>query len=229
MIKWAPFAVRRDGPSWKVGYSHVGEEGPKSGDVKHSSEGGWGGAHSVLFGPVPLSWQFTVGYDRVEQHYPFTAYCWHAGDVDDDGGVSANLDLVGVEHLGKVGEPLTPYQVEMTVMISRFCAEQSETSGFARYSTQEGLQMLEGVWMLVEHNEVSNWPTACPSDRVLWTPILQQLREGDDMADEALRGIVADLKRSHERLVKKVEANQEVLVDVKQTIGKHVADQDAHS
>lgn len=189
MPEWAPFATRRNGPAWKVGYSCAGETGPKRGDVKHSAEGGWGGIHSVLSGSRQASWHFTVGYDRVEQHYPISAHCWHAGDTDNDGGVAANIDLVGIEHLGVAGEPLTPYQVKMTVEISRFCAKQS---GRSRYERFDGWSPDErGLWLLVEHNEVSNQPTDCPSGRVPWASILQQLEEGEDMADTEARNRLA--------------------------------------
>ena len=174
---WAPFATRRDGPAWKVGYSYQGEGGPKRGDVKHSAEGYWPGIYSRLDGPDRASWHFTVGYDRVEQHYPITAFCWHAGDVDDDGGVAANIDLVGIEHLGVRGEPLTPYQVEMTTKITRWCADQFLLRTFSRYPAQDG-------WTLVEHNQVSDVATACPSARIPWLPILVALtapQEEDEM------------------------------------------------
>ncbi|KKK88012.1 hypothetical protein LCGC14_2747500, partial [marine sediment metagenome] len=168
LTEWAPFATRRNGPSWKVGYSFAGEGGPKRGDVKHSADGWWGGIHSVLDGPKPVSWQFTVGFDRTEQHYPISAHCYHAGDTDDDGGVAANIDLVGIEHLG-ISDVLTPYQREMTVRISQFCAEQFGLRTFARYPQQQD------VWTLVEHNEVSNLPTNCPSGRIPWSAIIRML------------------------------------------------------
>lgn len=178
MSDWAPFAVRRDGPAWKVGYSYAGEAGPKRGDVKHSAEGYWPGLYSVLDGPRRASWHFTVGFGRIEQHYPLSAHCWHAGDVDDDGGVAANIDLIGDEHLGVAGEPLTPYQVDGSALISRWAAEQNGLYRFARYPTQND------VWTLAEHNQVSDVPTACPSNRILWEPIfaaLQPPEVEDDM------------------------------------------------
>ncbi|KKM92789.1 hypothetical protein LCGC14_1215000 [marine sediment metagenome] len=195
---WMPGAVRRHGPPVKVGYTS-GASGPKRGDVKHSAEGGWGGIHAVLDDlSRSASFQFTVGYDRFEQHYPYNAHCWHAGDADDDGGVAANIDLVGIEHLGMAGTPLTDYQVAATVQISEWCAAQEGITEFARYPEQAG------VWTLVEHNEVSDVPTACPSGRIPWDTILKALGD-DDMTDEerrqlkeaeagvkALRGIVWD-------------------------------------
>lgn len=172
MEGFAPFAIRRPGPLWKQGYPGVGVAGPKRGDVKHSAEGtNWDVIHDLLDGQARKSWQFTVGYDRTEQHYPFMAHCWHAGDADDDGGVRANIDLVGIEHLGVAGDPLTDYQVEMTVKITRWCAEQSNRTRYARYPTQLG------VWTLAEHNQVSDTATACPSGRIRWLRIIAALEE----------------------------------------------------
>lgn len=177
MTLWAPFAQRVHGPPVKVGYPESAS-GPKRGDVKHSAEGGWDGIHAVLADlSRQASWQFSVGYDCIEQHYPYIAHCWHAGDTDDDGGVAANIDLVGIEHLGVAGTPLTDYQVAATVQISEWCAEQEGITGFARYPEQAG------VWTLAEHNEVSNVATACPSGRIPWNTILKALG-GDDMTPE---------------------------------------------
>ena len=172
MAEWAPFAIKREGPAWKVGYSFVGESSPKRGEVKHSAEGWWPGIYSRLDGPDNASWHFTVGLDSVEQHYPLSANSWHAGDVDDDGAVSANIDLVGVEHLGLAGQPLTAYQVAQTIRITNWAAAQAPFTRFARYS---GVYLPSPTWILAEHREVSNAPTACPSGRIPWHEILERL------------------------------------------------------
>lgn len=129
--------------------------------------------HAALDGPAFKSWHFTIGYDRTEQHYPVGAYCWHAGDVDDDGAVAANLDLVGIEFLGRAGEALTPYQLDMSVRLTRWCAEQEGMAEFSRYPNQAG-------WTLAEHNEVSDVSTACPSNRIPWTKKIADLQEEED-------------------------------------------------
>lgn len=181
---WMPGAVIRPGPREKVGYSYQGERTPKRGDVKHSAEGYWDGIHNALDDlNRRASWQFTVGYDRFEQHYPFDSCCWHAGDIDDDGGVAANFDLVGIEHLGMAGYPLTFYQTIITANISYWCALQSGRNRFKRFDGWE--QNENGVWVLTEHNQVSDSPTACPSLRVLWTPI-------QDILDRAGQGVVEE-------------------------------------
>lgn len=181
-MEWYPGAVRNDGLPEKVGYSFVGEAGPKRGSVLHSAEGYWGGIHSVLFDlDRRASWHFTIGYDRVEQHYPIDAYCWHAGDVDDDGGVAANLDLVGIEHLGigrplRLYTPLTAWQANETIKLSWWLAGQFERQrAFVRFPTLDLAQDAEGVWLLVEHGEVSDTFTWCPSNRIHWPPIVAEL------------------------------------------------------
>lgn len=171
---WCPFVTKRPGPAWKVGYSFVGEMGPKRGEVDHSAEGWWPGIYSALDGPLPKSWHFTIGLGRSEQHYPIQAHCWHAGDVDDDGGVAANLDFVGKEHLGVAGQPLIPYQVDMTTRITEWCAKQEGRNRFRRFDGWDPDE--PGLWLLAEHKEVSDVYTECPSDRMrrLWAEFLRR-------------------------------------------------------
>ena len=177
---WMSDAIRVDGPADQVGYPEA-YFSPKRGDVKHSAVVNWGRAipnGNSDFG----SWQFTVMKDgRIYQHYSADVNCWHAGDIDPDGGVSGNFDLIGIEHEGgappNYSEPLTNAQVGATVAITRWLAQ---TFGrhpvYSRYPDQRG-------WTLVEHRQVSNSPTACPSGRIPWSTILEALFEEDlDMA-----------------------------------------------
>lgn len=174
-MEWWPQAVRRDGPAWKAGYISAGLTKVKRGEVKHSAEGYWAGLYSVLDGPARSSWHFTVGYDRVEQHYALSWNTWHGNDTDNDGAVMANLDLIGIEHLGVAGEPLTEYQVHMTTELTRWAAAQFGLSTFARYPQQAE------VWTLAEHKQVGDTATGCPSNRIPWDEILKRL-QGNDMS-----------------------------------------------
>lgn len=169
MAEWCPFATRRDGPPHKFGGYAAGTYSPKRGEVKHSAEGFWPGLYSQLDGPTPVSWHFTVGFDRLEQHYPLTANCWHGGDSDNDQDVRANIDLIGVEHLGVAGDPLTNYQVDMTVKLTKWAAEQFGLSTYGRFPAQQG------VWTMAEHNQVGNLPTSCPSGRIPWNEVMMLL------------------------------------------------------
>ena len=166
---WCPFAERRDGPTSKVGYSGaLGITAPKRGEIKHSAEGGLAGAFGVLDAANDASWHFTIAYDRIYQHYPVEANCWHGNDTDDDQAVRANIDLVGVEHLGKAGEALTQFQLDATVKLTQWLAALAGRSTYTRWPTQTG-------WVLAEHRELGNTPTACPSARIPWVKVMEML------------------------------------------------------
>lgn len=183
-----PFATWRPGLATKVGYSWAGVAGLKRGEVKHSAEGYWPGIHAGLDNPNRrASWHFTVGYDRIEQHYEIDAHCWHAGDVGDDGGVAANLELIGVEHLGLAHESLTAYQVDATTRLTRWLAEQWGVTPFVRYG---GTPPPSATWVLAEHNEVSDTYTACPSGRIPWDAILVELNGGNDVDNDVRQWLV---------------------------------------
>lgn len=174
MTEWCPFAIRRDGPASKQGYGS-NTAGLKRGEIKHSAVGSLSGALAVLDRPdIRSSWHFTIAYSGdILQHYALSTHCWHGNDTDGDGGVAANFDLIGIEHEGggpgNESEPLTPGQVTATVRLTRWAAEQFGFADFARYPHQTG------VWTLVEHKEVGNTPTACPSDRIPWELVLSLL------------------------------------------------------
>ncbi len=182
--------LRVPGHPDKVGYERLGfgSKGPKRGDVKHSAEG-WGTYLKFLVqSPLAIkSWHFSVLQDgTIWQHYPINVHCWHAGDTDDDDDVRANIELVGIEHEGLVGTPLTAEQTAATIEITKFCAEFFErTAAYDRFPVQPS----DG-WMLVEHNEVSNTYTACPSGRIHWEDVLAGLVT-KGVADMALAFIKA--------------------------------------
>lgn len=167
---WMPSAIRRDGPTTKMGYSGaLGTTSPKRGEIKHSAEGTLDGAFGILDGPSSASWHFTVAKDgRIFQHYPAEVNCWHGNDTDADQNVRANIDLIGVEHEGKVGEALTAAQLDATVRLTRYLAEVFGRTTFSRFPNQTG-------WTLVEHNEVGDAPTACPSNRIPWEAVFNAL------------------------------------------------------
>ena len=190
--EWCPFARRVDGPEWKVGYSYPGEQSPKRGIVPHSAEGYLTGLLGALNGPKFKSWQFTITYDELLQHYPVSANCWHAGDVDDDGGVAANIDLVGIEHLGMAGEPLTQFQKEILAWLYDWLEDEHN---FKPYSF-----MRTGMTTTVfEHKWVSDAPTSCPSYRIPHTEIIALLERGDHMPTP-----------EYEELTKRIDGLQEL-------------------
>ena len=140
MSLWMP-VVKVPGHPDKVGYDALGfgSKGPKRGDVKHSAEG-WGTYLKFLVqSPLAIkSWHFSVLTDgTIWQHYPVNVHCWHAGDTDDDDDVRANIELVGIEHEGLVGTPLTAEQTAATIEITKFSAEFFErTAAYDRFPVQ---------------------------------------------------------------------------------------------
>lgn len=194
---WAPFATRRPGPRNKGGYSFAGFTAPKRGSVDHSAEGySRDVIHDILDGPRRACWHFTIGYGWVEQHYPLDWNCWHAGDADDDNGVVANVELIGKEHMGMVGDRLSAYQLDMSVRIDQWAADQMGTEGFARWPDQSF-----PVWTLCEHNEVSDTPTSCPSGRIPWNAKLALLNP-PPQEDEDMKPFLAwDLERRRVYLI----------------------------
>ena len=102
-----PGATQRPGPAWKVWPT----ANAIAGVILHSMEGAEAGAWSVLDGPLQASWHFSVMRDgRVFQHYPLDASPWHAGSR------AQNVRLVGIEHEGQAGEPLTDGGFHHTVL-----------------------------------------------------------------------------------------------------------------
>lgn len=167
MNEWYPFATRRPGPANKQGYTGL-TASTKRGDTKHDAGGpAWAGIYERLDSTTQISWHFTIGADRIEQHYSILAPCWHSGDTDPRDGVRGNIDLVGIEHL-RVGDQLSPWQVEQTAALSRWLADQFGYHTFARYPDMDGQS-----WMMAEHRELS--ATSCPSGRIPWDGVFAQL------------------------------------------------------
>lgn len=141
-----PGATWRPGPDWKT----WGQTNSGAGVLLHSMEGYEAGAWSVLDGNAPASWHFSVMTDgAVYQHYDLKASCWHAG------GRASNQQLIGIEHEGMKGQPLTDAQLASSV-------------GLVRWLSQElGWEMRRGETML-EHREAPGAATTCPNGRIPW-------------------------------------------------------------
>ena len=123
------------------------------GVVCHSMVGSYAAALGELRNPNrQASWHFSVlKSGLVVQHAELTAQCWHAGSA-------RNNDLIGIEHEGGLNpynEPLTPAQLDASVALVRWLAKECP------------FPLVRGVGLL-EHNEVSGSPTACPSNRIPW-------------------------------------------------------------
>ncbi len=170
-----PFAIRRPGPSWKTGYPGVAATSlaEKEGEVKHNAQGSLAGALAVLDGPQQSSWHFTIAKDgKIFQHYPLESITWHSGlpgDRKTDTSLIGNLTLIGEEHEGVAGEPLTQAQFDSTLRISQFIRDNCPR-------VKANPPMLhKNLW---EHRELT--PTSCPSGRIPWGALIVGLE--DDMA-----------------------------------------------
>lgn len=137
--------IQMPGPAGKV----YPEDNLVEGVVLHDADGYRTGLEAQMLG-AEVSWHFTIYKDgKVEQMYPLTASCWHAGSKE------ANNRLIGVEHEGRAGEALTEAQVVASVALVDWIAQTAGWPDRAR-----------GV-RLFEHREV--YPgTVCPSGRIPW-------------------------------------------------------------
>lgn len=167
-----PFAVWFPGPDWKTGYLQVGRNSRKQGEVDHSMEGWKFGAHQVLLSPTPSSWHFSIYDDgTLEQHYTVSTNCWHCADADGDGGIAGNISLVGIEHEGIAGSPLTSKCLNTSIRLTSWLMQEWGFARVARYPFMDA-----SVWCLAEHNEVGDTSTACPSGRIPWGEKVRRLQ-----------------------------------------------------
>lgn len=137
------------------------------GVVCHSSEGYKSAMRKRLYDVnQPYSWHFSVYQDgTVEQALEIEASAWHGGNK------KVNTSLVGIEHEGVAGEPLTEPQEAASVALVRWLALE------CHFSLKRPPEPSCGLW---EHNEVVEWiipnagPTACPSGRIPWEKYLEE-------------------------------------------------------
>lgn len=128
---------------------------PASGAILHSAEGYRNGLWLGIENPG-VSWHFSILYDgSVWQHHDTTRRVWHAGSE------FGNFNLIGIEHEGVVGEPLTPAQVKSSVALVRWLAREGRWEGLQRGKT------------LFEHHEV-NPATSCPNGRIPWAAYTEE-------------------------------------------------------
>ena len=170
---WIPGATRILGPGWKQGYWGIPSRSLAQieAEIKHSVEGTWQGALNVLNGGVTVSWTFLVprapiGAVRYAQHYPLESITYHAGvrgDMETVTDLIGNLTMVGIEHAGRAGQPLTQHQLDVTVEISQFLRDHT---GAGNKPPALRVNLYEHKWVRA---------TACPSDRVQWPYIIDQL------------------------------------------------------
>jgi len=160
---WYESATPNLGPTWK----QEDERNAIRGVVLHSAEGFHDGLLRILHGPLRRSWHFSILFDgTVLQHYPVTVITWH--------GQAANAFTVGIEHEGTANlQPsLTQAQVESS---SKLVSAIADFGGFALRRPFDARDSFATLW---EHNELTRFgsePTACPSRRIPWNRIMEEL------------------------------------------------------
>jgi len=159
-----PGAIQAPGPADRQGYGAYPSPQNKEGFVLHSMEGSYSSAYGEMFNPTrQASWHFSVNKDgRVYQHYDPRAVAWHCGGPGDSNPLSAaigNVALIGIEHEGRVGEPLTTAQFNASVAVQRWC--------YSVLPTIKQPALRSSHW---EHGWISG--TSCPSGRIPWTMVL---------------------------------------------------------
>jgi N-acetyl-anhydromuramyl-L-alanine amidase AmpD len=116
------------------------------------------------------------------QHYETELPTWHAG-------YEANCAYIGIEHEGVTGQPLTEVQIANDVALLRWLAQQEGWPGFVRKVS---------LW---EHNEFM--ATACPSGRIPWARIIEELEDTMSEAEKAELYVLRVLAGVQEALAQK--------------------------
>lgn len=165
---WLDWAITKAGPADKVN----GGVNPVKGLFCHSAEGYEAGLWVVLE-TYPVSWHLSNLKDgRLYQHYPFSAQCWHA--------TAANNQYVGMEHEGKLGEPLTAAQKANSRRVIQ------DLSVYYNWAPRRPTTVTDLTATLYEHKEVVRFGgtgSACPNGRIPWDELL-----GDTLANISTDG-----------------------------------------
>jgi hypothetical protein len=193
---WLDFAIRRDAPVSKQGYSGAPQRTLEDieGEVKHSTEG----PLLAAFGELDklerrASWTFTIDADgTVYQHFPLESITWHCGVLGDrsaDTSLIGNLTLVGEEHVDRIGgvqlaeltAAATISSIRVSLAIRRLCPK------VAAHPATLRLNEWEHGWL--------SW-TACPSGLIPWDEIIPALNESPQQEESDMKLIVLTTSRS---------------------------------
>jgi hypothetical protein len=188
---WLDFAIRRDAPVSKQGYSGAPQRTLEDieGEVKHSTEG----PLLAAFGELDklerrASWTITIDADgTVYQHFPLESITWHCGVLGDrsvDTSLIGNLTLVGEEHVDRIGgvqlaeltAAATISSIRVSLAIRRLCPK------VAAHPATLRLNEWEHGWL--------SW-TACPSGLIPWDEIIPALNESPQQEESDMKLIVA--------------------------------------
>lgn len=184
MNGWLDWCIRRPGSLAKTGYAGINSRlaSQVEGEVKHSAEGHLEALLGELDRPSrQASWHFSVAKSGVVyQHYPIfgegsvTWHCGLPGDRSFDTSFIGNITLVGEEYEGggpnSPGEPLTESQYAASLRLSR------DIRALCPHVGASPPALRRSLW---EHNWLSS--TSCPSGRIPWDRLVQDLTGGADM------------------------------------------------
>lgn len=157
-----PPAIQHRGPADKI----WPDANARAGVILHSMEGFIGPALAELDNEsVQLSWHFSVAADgTVYQHYDLEQSPWHAGTH------AQNARLIGVEHEGVQGTPLTEPQIAASLALVEWIGEQC---GWPL--VRDGAN--KTLW---EHHEVPGANTTCPNGRIPWSRYMPDANHADN-------------------------------------------------
>ena len=161
---WFDWMIRDAGPLSKTN----GGINTVRGVVPHSAEGYWPHLQTLLHSDARrASWAFSNLKDgRCFQHYSIYTQTWTSG------AGYPNNNFVAWENEGVAGEALTDAQVDNIV---RIIGDLSTLKGWEPSRPVNGADKNATMY---EHNECVRWgaePTACPSGRIPWERIMEEL------------------------------------------------------
>lgn len=182
---WFDWAARDPGPPEKVN----GGRNTLRGVVPHSAEGYWPQLRVELWKPERrASWAASNLADgRFVQHYPVYAQTWTSG------ARYPNDNFFAFENEGVAGVALTDLQVANIV---RVVAELSELGG---WTPERPTSAADLGATLYEHRECVRWgadPTACPSGRIPWERILEEVMGPTKEEFGALFRLVLEMRQA---------------------------------
>ncbi len=170
-------------PSPNFGYER-GTHGQLAFNTMRAGRGGefW---HSIVGSLSAAKWRFLNPVEEASAHFLFPKIgrptqmvdsgdaAWHSGDY------LSNLHFHGFEFEGggpgNYSEPLTENQIEWGIKVTRWLRE-----------THDSPQVYVRRETLWEHNEVA--ATACPSGRIPWVGLINELE--DDMDEAAVKVLI---------------------------------------
>ena len=176
---WFDFATRMPGPPLK----RYAQQNAIKGYVAHSAVGSTQGVIDVVFGPAQKSVHGTIDYQgNVIQFYSIHDSCWASGNeyvnthfvaFENEGGRTGPNDEF-IE--GVTNELLTIPQIHINAQI----IIQLALAGWWLWPPVRPVSPFDLKATLWEHRELTRFgvaPTACPSNRIPWSLIMESVQD----------------------------------------------------